>query len=88
MIRLVAGATLALLGTTSVQAMTPGPIPRPDGMIKQVAFGCGVGQTLVNGECVARTAIRQARREVRREAYGVGAPYHAGVVHPAEPTTY
>jgi len=74
MIRLVAGATLALLGTTSVQAMTPGPIPRPDGMIKQVAFGCGVGQTLVNGECVARTDIRQARREARRAAYGVGAP--------------
>jgi hypothetical protein len=51
------------------------PILRPDGMIKQVAFGCGVGQTLVNGECVARATIRQARRK----AYGVdtGAPYDA-----------
>jgi len=93
--RLIAGATFALLVATSVQAMTPAPISRPDGMIRQVAFGCGLGQTLVNGECVARTDIRQARREARREAYGVGAlptqvvvrpnvvqPYFAGVVQP------
>jgi hypothetical protein len=75
MIRLIAGTTSALLVATSVQAMTPAPISRSDGMITQVAFRCGVGQTLINGECVARTAIRQARRE----AYGVGAgaPYNA-----------
>jgi hypothetical protein len=74
MIRLIAG-TAFLWVATSVQAMTPAPIPRQDGMISQVAFGCGVGQTLVNGECVARATIRRARRE----AYGVGAgaPYDA-----------
>jgi hypothetical protein len=75
MIRLIAGTTFALLVATSVQAMTPAPISRPVGMIGQIAFRCGVGQTLINGECVARTTIRQARRE----AYGVGAgdPYNA-----------
>ena len=78
MIRFFAGSSFALLAVTSVQAMTPAPIPRPDGLITQVAFGCGLGQTLVNGQCVARIVIRQARREARREAYGVGAPY-AGV---------
>jgi hypothetical protein len=70
MIRLIAGSTFALLAATSVQAMTPAAIARPDGMVTQVAFGCGVGQTLLNGQCVARTYIRQARRE----AYGVAAP--------------
>ena len=75
MIRLIAGTTFALLVATSVQAITPAPISRPDGMIRQVAFGCGVGQTLVNGACVARTTIRQARREAYR--VGAGAPYNA-----------
>ena len=70
MFRLIAGATFTLLAATSVQAMSPAPISRPDSMITPVAFGCGVGQTLVNGQCVARADIRQARRE----AYGVGAP--------------
>ncbi len=74
MIRLVSGSVFALLVSTSVQAMSPAPMPRADGMITRVAFGCGIGQTMVNGECVARTDIRQARRAVRREAYGVGAP--------------
>jgi hypothetical protein len=82
MIRSITGSIFVLFAATSAQAMTPAPIPKPDTMITRVAFGCGVGQTLVNGECVARTAIRQARREARREAYGVGAPYYAGVVHP------
>ena len=66
MIRSIMGATFVLFAATSVQAMTPAPISRPDGMITQVAYGCGPGQTLVNGQCVARTAIRQTRREVRR----------------------
>ena len=59
MIRFIAGSTFALLAATSVQAMTPAPIPRPDGVITQVAFGCGIGRTLVNGQCVARVVIRQ-----------------------------
>ena len=52
----------------------------------------GSGQTLVNGECVARTDIRQARRAVRREAgaaerlyvtpsAGVGQPYYTEPHH-------
>jgi hypothetical protein len=34
-------------------------------MVTQVAFGCGPGRTSVNGVCVARTTIRQARRCLR-----------------------
>jgi hypothetical protein len=76
MIRLIAGATFALFAATSVQAMTPAPIPQPVSMITQARFGCGPGQTVVNGQCVARTAIRQTRRAVRRgDAYGA---YAAG----------
>ena len=74
MIRSITGATFALFAATSVQAMTPAPISRPDGIITQVAYGCGAGQTLVNGQCVARTYIRQARRYARRTGYGAG-PY-------------
>ena len=61
---IVAGFVLAL--AASAQAMTPAPIPQPDGMITQVAFGCGPFQTRVNGVCVARTTVRQTRRAVRR----------------------
>ncbi len=42
-------------------------IPQPDGMITQVAYGCGPGRTRVRGVCVARTTIRHTRRHVRRE---------------------
>jgi len=73
MIRLIGGSTFALLVATSVQAMTPGPMPRPDGVITQVAFGCGAGRTLVNGQCVARADIRQARREAYAAAPADGA---------------
>jgi len=71
MIRLIAVAGFALAVTTSAQAMTPAPIPQPDGMITQVAAGCGAGRTMVAGRCVARTTIRQTRRAVRRCARGV-----------------
>jgi hypothetical protein len=70
MIRLIALAGFALSIVTSAQAMTPAPIPQPDGMITQVALACGVGRTRVNGVCVARTAVRQTRRAVRRCAVG------------------
>jgi hypothetical protein len=43
MIRLIAVAGFALAVATSAQAMTPAPIPQPDGMITQVAAGCGAG---------------------------------------------
>ena len=67
MIRLIAVAGFALAVTTSAQAMTPAPIPQPDGMITQVRLGCGPGRTRVNGVCVARTTIRQTRRAVCRD---------------------
>jgi hypothetical protein len=66
MIRLIAAAGFALFVATFAQAMTPAPSPQPDGIITQVAVGCGPGRTLVNGVCVARTTIRQTRRAVRR----------------------
>jgi len=71
MIRLIAVAGFALAVATSAQAMRPAPIPQSDGMITQVRFGCGPGRTLVAGQCVARTTIRQTRRVVRRCARGV-----------------
>ena len=66
MLRLITLAGLALLVTTSAQGMTPAPPPQPDGIVTQVAVGCGVGRTRVNGVCVARTTVRQTRRAVRR----------------------
>ena len=67
MIRLIAVAGLALTVATSAQAITPAPIPQlDDGMITPVVAGCGPGRTRVNGVCVARTTIRQTRRDVRR----------------------
>ena len=73
MIRSITFAGFALLVATSAQGMTPAPIPKPDGMFTQVAFGCGVGMTRVNGVCIARSSIRQARRAY----YGTGAYYGA-----------
>ena len=66
MIRLIAAAGFALAVATSAQAITPAPIPQPDGMITQVAAACGAGRTRVGGVCVARTTKRQVRRAVRR----------------------
>ena len=71
MIRLLAVAGFALSVATLAQAMTPAPIPQPDGMITKVARACGAGMTRVNGVCVARTAVRQTRRAVRRCAVGM-----------------
>ena len=70
-IRLIAVAGFCLSVATSAQAMTPAPIPQPDGMITQIAAACGAGRTRVNGVCVARTTMRQTSRAVRR--CGVGA---------------
>ena len=50
----------------SAQAITPAPLPQPDGMITQVRLGCGPGRTRVGGVCVARTTIRHTRRMARR----------------------
>ena len=74
MIRLIAVAGFALAVATSAEAMTPAPIPQPDAMITQVAYGCGPGRTKRGGVCVARTTIRHYRRAARRCAY-----WHGGV---------
>lgn len=66
MFRLIAVAGIALTVATSAQGMTPAPIAVPDGLVTQVAIGCGVGRTRINGVCVARTTVRQTRRAVRR----------------------
>jgi len=66
MIRLIAAAVLGLGLLSSAQALTPQALPQPDGMVTQVAFGCGPFRTRVAGHCVARTTIRQTRRHVRR----------------------
>ena len=49
MIRLIAVAGFAIAVATSAQALTLAPLPQPDGMITQVAAGCGLGRTMVNG---------------------------------------
>lgn len=59
----------ALAFATFAQAMPLAPLQQPDGMITQVAAGCGPGRTLVAGRCVARTTIRHTRRVVRRHRY-------------------
>ena len=70
MLRLIAVAGFLAFATLA-QAITPAPIPQPDGMITQVAAACGVGRTRVNGVCVARTTIRHTRLMARR-AYRSG----------------
>ena len=73
MIRLIAVAAFALAVATSAQAMSPAPLHQTDAMTTQVALGCGVGRTRVDGVCVARTTKRQVRRQVRRCAvWGAG----------------
>jgi hypothetical protein len=64
MMRLIAIAGFALALATSAQAMTPAPLLQPDGVM-QARLGCGPGQTMRNGQCVARTDVRQARRCAR-----------------------
>src|SRR6516165_2812240 len=66
MIRLIAAAGFVVALATSGQAITPAPLPQPDGMFTQVRFGCGPGRTRVAGVCVARTTIRHTRRAYRR----------------------
>ena len=71
MVRLIAVSAFALALATSAQAISPAPLHQLDGMTTQVAVGCGVGRTRVNGVCVARTTKRHVRRAVRRCAVGV-----------------
>jgi hypothetical protein len=66
MIRLIAIAVFALAFTNSAGAMPAAPVHQPDGLMTQVAFGCGPFRTRVAGICVARSTIRKTRRQVRR----------------------
>jgi len=66
MIRLIAAAGLVVAMATSANAITPPPMPQPEGMITQVRLACGPGRTVVAGRCVARTTVRHTRRVVRR----------------------
>jgi hypothetical protein len=66
MIKLITAAGFVLAMATSANAITPPPMPQSEGMITQVRFACGAGRTLVAGQCVARTTVRQTRRVVRR----------------------
>ena len=72
MIKLIAIAGFALSVAVSAQAAPLAPIiPQPDSLITEVAVGCGVGRTRINGVCVARTTVRHTRRAVRRCATGM-----------------
>jgi hypothetical protein len=62
MIRSLTVAAFALALASSAQAMSPAPLHQPEAMTTQVAVGCGVGRTRVNGVCIARTTKRQVRR--------------------------
>jgi hypothetical protein len=66
MIKLIAAAGFLVAVATSAHAITPAPIPQPDGMLSQVRLGCGPFRTRVAGICVARTTIRHTRRLDRR----------------------
>src|SRR4029077_16633993 len=65
MVRIIAFSVFVLIATTSAQALPMAPVHGPDGIITQVAWACGPGRTRINGVCVARTTVRQARRFVR-----------------------
>jgi hypothetical protein len=65
MIRLIALVGFALAAATTSQAMTRAPLLQPDSSITQVREGCGPGMVMVNGQCTARAAVRQARRCIR-----------------------
>jgi hypothetical protein len=62
MTKLFAIAAFAFVVATSAQAMSPAPLHQANGMITQVAWGCGPGMTRVNGVCISRVAKRQIRR--------------------------
>ena len=71
MIKLIAAVGFLVAVATSAHAITPAPIPQPDGMLSQVRLGCGPFRTRVAGICVARTTIRHTR-QLDRRAYRRG----------------
>ena len=66
MIRTIAIAVFGLALASAAQAMPLTPLHQPDATITQARMGCGPGMVMVNGACVARSTIRQARRCARR----------------------
>jgi hypothetical protein len=65
MTRTIAIAVFGLALASVAQALPFAPIHQPNAVFTQVREGCGPGQVLVNGGCVARGEIRQARRCLR-----------------------
>ena len=43
MIRVIAIASLAFAVATSAQALTPAPMPQPEGLVSLIAAACGAG---------------------------------------------
>ena len=64
-VRLLAVAACALALATSAEAITLAPLYQPEGMIAQIAYGCGATKTRVGNVCVARTTVRHTRRAGR-----------------------
>jgi hypothetical protein len=54
---------LALVG--AAQAMPFASTYQPGATVTQARMGCGPGMVVVNGACVARSSMRQARRCAR-----------------------
>lgn len=54
MVRMLAIFAFAVTVATSAQALPSVPLHQPDGMITQVAQGCGAGRVRINGVCVPR----------------------------------
>ena len=65
MIKWIAVAAFVLALAASAKAMTVPPIAPAEGLTTHVAYACGAGRVRVNGVCVARTTVRQARRCIR-----------------------
>ena len=65
MIKWIAVAALVLALAASAKAMSAAPITQAEGLTTHVAYACGAGRVRVNGVCVARTTVRQARRCMR-----------------------
>jgi hypothetical protein len=84
MIRLTA-VPLALALASSTQAIPVAPVQPPHSMITQVREGCGLGMVMVDGQCVSRHDIRQARRAVAAGAATTGAAPAAGPYPPMPP---
>jgi hypothetical protein len=65
MFKVMATVVFAAALVSTAQAMPFASSHRPDSMITQARMGCGMGRVMVNGVCVSRAGIRQARRCAR-----------------------